>query len=59
MVSETSIYNYQSIPETVLLTELSITKVLKKKKAPIPKTDEETTKIEKFIKHHSKQLNKS
>jgi hypothetical protein len=55
MVSETSIYNYQSIPETVLLTELSITKVLKKKKAPIPKTDEETTKIEKFIKRNFKE----
>jgi hypothetical protein len=55
MVSETSIYNYQSIPETKLLTEIILIKVLKKKKASVPKTDESTTKIEKFIKRNFKE----
>ena len=55
MVSETSIYNYLLFPETKLIKKIIINKVvLKKKRVPVEKTDEETLKIEKFIKRNFK-----
>ena len=57
-VSETSIYNYLFYPATKTIKELifSVPKTIKKKPASkVSKSDDETLKIEKFIKSNYKQ----
>ena len=56
-VCETSIYNYQALPETKLLITplIAPVAVVKKKVNKASKGDEETIKIEKFIKSNFKE----
>jgi len=55
MLPETSIYNYNGLPETPLLKELEVTLKEKKKKKTTTKTEDEVTlKIEMFIKRNYK-----